>query len=331
MSNEKKGLNKVILIVTIVLFIGLGIGFNIGKEKGRILPATSRNYSDDKVIATVGDVKITEKELKNRMEPIFYMNGKTKMTHEEIDYYEQNMIDYITTTEMLYQAGLKNKVKVDKKELDNQYKALMATISQTFAMDEKTYLNKFNLKKDDVKKSLEKEAIAAKYIDEVSKVSDKEVEKYYNENKKDFDEIKASHILIKNTDENEEKLDDAKIKENKKLAEDVLKKALEGEDFAALAQKYSEDTSSQLGGDLGFFGKGKMVPEFEKAAFSLNKGQIYPKVVKTQFGYDIIKKTDEKEKTFDEVKDSLKEQLVLEKQNKLIEKLSKEYNVEVKK
>ncbi len=331
MSNEKKGLNKVILIVTIVLFIGLGIGFNIGKEKGRILPATSRNYSDDKVIATVGDVKITEKELKNRMEPIFYMNGKTKMTHEEIDYYEQNMIDYITTTEMLYQAGLKNKVKVDKKELDNQYKALMATISQTFAMDEKTYLNKFNLKKDDVKKSLEKEAIAAKYIDEVSKVSDKEVEKYYNENKKDFDEIKASHILIKNTDENEEKLDDAKIKENKKLAEDVLKKALEGEDFAALAKKYSEDTSSQLGGDLGFFGKGKMVPEFEKAAFSLNKGQIYPKVVKTQFGYHIIKKTDEKEKTFDEVKDSLKEQLVLEKQNKLIEKLSKEYNVEVKK
>lgn len=331
MSNEKKGLNKAILIVIVVLFIGLCIGFYMGKEKGRTLPATSRNYSDNKVIATVGDVKITEKELKNRMEPIFYMNGKTKMTDEEIDYYEQNMIDYITTTDMLYQAGVKNKVKVDKNELDNQYKALMATISQTFGMDEKTYLKKFNLTKDEVKKSLEKEAIAAKYIDEESKVSDKEVEKYYNKNKKDFDEIKASHILIKNTNENGEKLDDAKIKENKKLAEDVLKKALEGEDFAALAKKYSEDTSAQSGGDLGFFGKGKMVPEFEKAAFSLNKGEIYPKVVETQFGYHIIKKTDEKEKTFDEVKDSLKQQLVLEKQNTLIEKLTKEYNVEIKK
>lgn len=331
MNKEKKGLNKAILIAIVVLVIGLGIGFYMGKEKGRTLPATSRHYSDNKVIATVGDVKITEKELKNRMEPVFYMNGKTKMTDEEIDYYEQNMIDYITTTEMLYQAGVKNKVKVDKEELDAQYTSLMSTISQTFGMDEETYLKKFDLTKDGVEKSLEKEAIAAKYIDEESKVSDKEVEEYYNKNKKDFDEIKASHILIKNVDENGEKLDDAKIKENKRVAEDVLKKALEGEDFAELAKKYSEDGSAQSGGDLGFFGKGKMVPEFEKAAFSLNKGEIYPEVVETQFGYHIIKKTDEQEKTFDEVKDSLKQQLVLEKQNALIEKLTKEYNVEIKK
>lgn len=331
MNKEKKGLNKAILIAIVVLVIGLGIGFYMGKEKGRTLPATSRHYSDNKVIATVGDVKITEKELKNRMEPVFYMNGKTKMTDEEIDYYEQNMIDYITTTEMLYQAGVKNKVKVDKEELDAQYTSLMATISQSFGMDEEAYLKKFDLTKDGVEKSLEKEAIAAKYIDEESKVSDKEVEEYYNKNKKDFDEIKASHILIKNVDENGEKLDDAKIKENKRVAEDVLKKALEGEDFAALAKKYSEDGSAQTGGDLGFFGKGKMVPEFEKAAFSLNKGEIYPEVVETQFGYHIIKKTDEQEKTFDEVKDSLKQQLVLEKQNALIEKLTKEYNVEIKK
>lgn len=331
MNKEKKGLNKAILIAIVVLVIGLGIGFYMGKEKGRTLPATSRHYSDNKVIATVGDVKITEKELKNRMEPVFYMNGKTKMTDEEIDYYEQNMIDYITTTEMLYQAGVKNKVKVDKEELDAQYTSLMATISQSFGMDEEAYLKKFDLTKDGVEKSLEKEAIAAKYIDEESKVSDKEVEEYYNKNKKDFDEIKASHILIKNVDENGEKLDDAKIKENKRVAEDVLKKALEGEDFAELAKKYSEDGSAQTGGDLGFFGKGKMVPEFEKAAFSLNKGEIYPEVVETQFGYHIIKKTDEQEKTFDEVKDSLKQQLVLEKQNALIEKLTKEYNVEIKK
>ena len=331
MNKEKKGLNKAILISIGVLVIGLGIGFYMGKEKGRTLPATSRHYSDNKVIATVGDVKITEKELKDRMEPLFYMNGKTKMTDEEVDYYEQNMIDYITTTEMLYQAGVKNKVKVDKEELDAQYTSLMSTIAQTFGMDEETYLKKFNLTKDEVKKSLEKEAIAAKYIDEESKVSDKEVEEYYNKHKKEFDEIKASHILIKNVDENGEKLDDAKIKENKKLAEDILKKALEGEDFAELAKKYSEDGSAQTGGDLGFFGKGKMVAEFEKAAFSLNKGEIYPEVVETQFGYHIIKKTDEKEKTFDEVKDSLKQQLVLEKQNALIEKLTKEYNVEVKK
>lgn len=321
MDKEKKNLSKKILIVLGILTVGIGSGFYIGKEKGRVLPATSRNYSDNKIIATVGDVKIKEKELKNRMEPIFYMNGKTKMTDEQIDYYEQNMIDYITTTEILYQEGVKNKIKVDKNDIESQYKSLMTTISQSFGLDEESYLKEFKLTKDEIKKTIEKE----------SNISDKDVEKYYNENKEKFNEVKASHILIKNTDENDKKLDDAKLKENKKLAEDVLKKALEGVSFEELAKKYSEDTSAQSGGDLGFFGKGQMVSEFEEAAFKLNKGEINPKLVETKYGYHIIKKTDERTQSLEDVKESLKEQLMLEKQNTLIEKLTKKYKVDVKK
>ncbi|CEP42323.1 peptidylprolyl isomerase [Paraclostridium sordellii] len=330
-ENKKKSINKNIVIFTAVLILGVGTAFYMGKQKGRTLPATSRHYSSNKVVATVGDVKITEKDLKNRMEPIFYMNGKNKMTDEQIDKYEQSMIDYMTTTEMLYQEGVKNKVKLDTKEIDSQYSAFMASITQTFGMDEEKFLKEFGLTKEEIKKSVEKEAIAAKYIDKESKVTDKEVEEYFNKNKKDLNEIKASHILIKNIDENGKKLDDAKIKENKKLAESILKKALEGENFEELAKKYSEDGSAQSGGDLGFFSKGAMVAEFEKAAFGLNKGEIYPKLVETQFGYHIIKKTDEKEKTFDDIKDSLTKQLVAEKQDALIQKLTKEYKVDVKK
>ncbi|CEO32306.1 MAG: peptidylprolyl isomerase [Paraclostridium sordellii] len=330
-ENKKKSINKNIVIFAAVLILGVGTAFYMGKQKGRTLPATSRHYSSNKVVATVGDVKITEKDLKNRMEPIFYMNGKNKMTDEQIDKYEQSMIDYMTTTEMLYQEGVKNKVKLDTKEIDSQYSAFMASITQTFGMDEEKFLKEFGLTKEEIKKSVEKEAIAAKYIDKESKVTDKEVEEYFNKNKKDLNEIKASHILIKNIDENGKKLDDAKIKENKKLAESILKKALEGENFEELAKKYSEDGSAQSGGDLGFFSKGAMVAEFEKAAFGLNKGEIYPKLVETQFGYHIIKKTDEKEKSFDEIKDSLTKQLVAEKQDALIQKLTKEYKVDVKK
>lgn len=331
MDKDIKKINKRTLIAaTLTLVIGVGAGYFLGKESGRELPATNRHYSNNKVIASVGDVKIKEKELKQRMEPMFYMNGKTKLDDEQIDYYEQNMLDYITTTEVLYQEGVKKKVKVDKEELKSQYEALIASITQTFQMDEEEFFKKFKLSKEEVEKSLEKEIIAAKFIEEDSKVSDKDVEEYYNKNKSEFEQVQASHILIQTVDESGEELSDEKKKEAKKTAEEVLKKALEGESFEELAKKYSEDTSAQSGGDLGFFGKGQMVPEFEKAAFSLNKGEIESKLIETQYGYHIIKKTDEKTQSLDEIKSSLKEELIVEKQNSTIDKLMKEYKVEVK-
>ncbi|MGL5507470.1 MAG: peptidylprolyl isomerase [Paraclostridium sp.] len=329
-ETKKNGSKKVLIVATITLIVGLGSGYLIGQERGREMPATNRHYSDNNVIATVGDVKIKEKELKQRMEPMFYMNGKTKLEDEQIDYYEQNMIDYITTTEVLYQEGVKKKMKVEKEELASQYEALMTSITQTFQMDEEAFLKKFKLTKEEVEKSLEKEIIAAKFIEEDSKISDKEVDEYYKKNKEDFKQVQASHILIQTVDENGEELTDDKKQEAKKTAEDVLNKALEGEDFAELAKKYSEDTSAQSGGDLGFFGKGQMVAEFEKAAFDLNKGEISPKLIETQYGYHIIKKIDEKTQSLDEIKSSLKEELTVEKQNSIIDKLMKEYKVEAK-
>lgn len=73
-----------------------------------------------------------------------------------------------------------------------------------------------------------------------------------------------------------------------------------------------------------------MVEPFEKAVFSLKVGEIDPNLVETQYGYHIIKKTGEKTQSLDEVKSSLKEELVVEKQNSIVDKLMKEYNVEIK-
>jgi len=82
----------------------------------------------------------------------------------------------------------------------------------------------------------------------------------------------------------------------KKRAQDILQKALKpGADFAALAQQYSEDPGSKAqGGDLGWFARGAMVKEFEDTAFALKKGEVTKQLVKTQFGYHIIKKFDER-------------------------------------
>ena len=75
------------------------------------------------------------------------------------------------------------------------------------------------------------------------------------------------------------------------VAQELRAKIAKGESFANLAKEYSIDVSKKRGGDLGFFGRGIMVPEFEKAAFALQKGQV-SEVVKTQFGYHIIKRLD---------------------------------------
>ncbi len=82
----------------------------------------------------------------------------------------------------------------------------------------------------------------------------------------------------------------------KQKAEAVLAEAKEGKDFAELAKKYSQDPgSAQTGGELGWFGKGKMVADFENAAFKGEKGKVYPEIVDTQFGYHIIKVEDKNE------------------------------------
>ncbi len=109
------------------------------------------------------------------------------------------------------------------------------------------------------------------------------------------EEIHISHILIAGSD------DTARLK-----AEAVLKQLREGSDFAQLAKDHSTDTATAgKGGDLGFFGRGRMVPEFELAAFTLDRPGAISDVIQTKFGFHIIKLNDRRlprQKDFEEVK-----------------------------
>jgi peptidyl-prolyl cis-trans isomerase C len=153
-----------------------------------------------------------------------------------------------------------------------------------------------------VRMALEKESEGKARVDE------KEIREYYDNNIDEYkvSQVKAKHILVGTESE----------------AEAILEKLERGEDFSQLAGKISKDkTSAKKAGDLGFFGRGKMVPEFEEAAFALEIGEI-SRPVRTRFGYHVIQVVDKKEgdlPSFDDVKESIARKLMMEKQRIIIE------------
>jgi parvulin-like peptidyl-prolyl isomerase len=146
-----------------------------------------------------------------------------------------------------------------------------------------------------------------KKIENSITVSDAELKKAYEDNKKEYEQVKARHILIAfkgspAAQKSKKSLTDA---EAKAKAEELRKKLVAGASFAELAKKESDDIESgKNGGDLGAFGRGQMVPEFEQAAFNAKAGEITP-VVKTQFGYHIVKVEERTTTPFDTVKATL--------------------------
>ncbi|HZZ42280.1 MAG TPA: peptidylprolyl isomerase [Tepidisphaeraceae bacterium] len=168
--------------------------------------------------------------------------------------------------------------------------------------------------------------------DEQKSVDDAAVHKYYDDHKDEFEQVKARHILVRSgvpasTQPGAKMVSDD---EAKAKAEAIRKRLVDGkEDFAKVAKAESDDKhSGEEGGSLGTFGHGQMVPEFEKAAFSLKPGEISP-LVKTQFGYHIIQVEEKKTQPFDEVKDELTQKLGPDKVEKLAADLKKNTKVEM--
>lgn len=163
---------------------------------------------------------------------------------------------------------------------------------------------------EDLRKRLIAETYLKQKVEQEAKVSDAEMKNFYEQNRERFksgEQVRASHILVK----------------TEKEAQDILEQIKKGAGFEEMAKKYSKDSTAAKGGDLGWFPRKAMVPEFEKAAFSLKEGELSG-IVKTSFGYHIIKVTGRRpagERSFDEAKDQIKANLLPAKQQEVVQRL----------
>ncbi len=169
-------------------------------------------------------------------------------------------------------------------------------------------------------------------------ITESEIKKYYEEHKaKEFTEpemVKARHILIRVP----LKATKAQVAKAKAEAEKIYRMLKNGADFAKLAKKYSGDPGSSMrGGELGFFPKGRMIPKFEKVAFSMKVGQI-SKPFRTKFGFEIVQVQAKRPATvlpLKAVRGNIKQRLIQQAQrdrlDKLIKELRETYKVQINK
>ncbi|MBI5640106.1 MAG: peptidylprolyl isomerase [Nitrospirae bacterium] len=267
------------------------------------------------VVICIAALVACQKKTAEQKGPYLAKVGGTQITQAEFDKEFQTLPDY--AQQMFEGEAGKEKFlnEIVKKEMLYQ-EALKKGLDKT---------PEFSKKVEDFKKLTLVAELLDKEIMSKAKVSDQEVKDYYEKNKDDFTtttQIKASHILVKTEEE----------------AVKVLERLKKGEKFDEIAKKVSIDkNSAKNGGDLGYFSKGQMVPEFERAVAGLKPGEL-SKPVKTTFGFHVIKMTDRKAGPvieFDRVKDIISQRLSGEKQKETFEKylaeLKKTYPVEINK
>jgi peptidyl-prolyl cis-trans isomerase C len=201
-------------------------------------------------------------------------------------------------------------------------------------------LKSVGMDQDTLKAKMNEEATARAVVERELgvKVSDEEVKKFYDDNPSDFEEpekVRASHILLGTRDEKGTELSKEKKDAKRKLAEDLVKRARAGEDFAKMAKEYSDDPGSKDKGGEYTFPRGQMVPEFEAAAFALKTNQVSD-VVTTQFGYHVIKLSEkfpaakvDFDKSASHIRDFLTQRKLQKEIPTYMAKLRKEANVEI--
>ncbi|SDY57137.1 foldase protein PrsA [Proteiniborus ethanoligenes] len=293
-------LNKKILLITfLILSVVLVLsGCNVSKEEGVATVNGKIISKSDFDLNFDINKRIYESQLGSDVMSRDMGNGKT--FEEEL---KNIVLENIIIEEVILQAAEKEKIKLTKDELDEAINEFTESVGGKEKLKE--ILQQNHMTDEYIRSRMEKDMVIGKYRDKFyeSIISEEDAKNLYEKNKDLYISVKASHILV-NTEEE---------------AKDILKKINAGENFDDLTKLSIEPGAEERKGDLGYFTKDRMVPEFSEAAFELKPGEISD-VVKTDFGYHIIKLVDRKE-SFEEVKDDIIAVLQNQQSEKFEEKI----------
>ncbi|MEH7238392.1 peptidylprolyl isomerase [Bacillus sp. JJ1562] len=240
------------------------------------------------------------------------------VTKEELYNAMKDQAGAVILKDLVYTKVLSEKYEVTDKELDAKYEEMQAALGAQFdAIVEQNG-------EDFVRELLKSDMLKEKAALDAVEVKEGEV-------------VKASHILAKFSDNPTAEVTEEQKAEAKKKIDEAKAKLDSGEKFEDVAKELSDDGSAQNGGDLGWFGKGRMVPEFEETAFALKEGETSD-IIESQFGYHIIKVTgtvDDFDKKDKEQQDEIRKALLQADQTgttlqKALDKAMKDADVKVK-
>ena len=279
--------------------------------------------------------------LKNGEEVVAKMDGKS-ITAEDLYDELKKQGGAVTLTNMIDTFVVNKEIKTDddaKSYADSQlssYKKSYQSYGQDFnaALTAAGYADEDEFK-DELILEYKKNVVTENYVKD--ELTDDEIQKYYDDNI--YGDIEARHILI-SPNTKDDMTDDEKEeaeKKAKKEAEDIIKKLDDGEDFAELAKKYSDDEGTASKGGKLTVTYGSVVDEFWDAASKLKDGEYSKEPVKSEYGYHIIYRIKQKAKPkLDDVKDDVIDKLTQEKinndstlQTKALVALRKKYNLEI--
>lgn len=292
---------KPLIIIICVAFVGGALYLGGASFFGR--GNKSPIYA---AIATVNGQPINEYDFMNAyyQQIDYYQSMLGQLNRQMLETIRYSAYDRLVDNMLIIQEIETRNIEVPKDEIE----AELADFKEAYSQE---VLDQYGYTDDYIKESIAMQLKYNKLISEISGPIDVDEQAI----KDIYEEVRASHILVKVNPDDEQAWDDAKEQAEFVLAE------LEHTDFAELAKMYSDDSSSEKGGDIGFIKRGQTVAPFEEAAFSMEVGEISG-LVKSEYGYHIIMITDVKRAEGDEY-ESAKEQIREELENeKRYEKFS---------